>query len=140
MHVPHLRKKLKTLSVIILLMLGVGIFSGIKRQSSDEPHIEYFDVDSATFVSQTKYIKRMEVWMVPTNAKQESDWKTIGIMQRSSHWFRSATWILPIPEKPVAATQIMVRGYDEAGIEADRVSLPWIGEKTLKKKIWKIEN
>ena len=139
MHVPHLGKKLKALSIIILLMVGVGIFSGIHKQSSSEPHIEYFDVDSATFVSQTKYIKRMEVWMVPVNTDRESDWKTLGLMQRSSHWFSSATWELAIPQKPVEAMQIMVRGYDSSGTEVDRVSLPWIGPETLRREIWGME-
>jgi hypothetical protein len=140
MHVPHLGKKLKTLSAILILVLGIGIFAGIHKQSSNEPHIEYFDVDDANFVSQTKYIKRMEVWMVPVNADRESDWKTLGLMQRSSHWFSSATWELAIPEKPVEAMQIMVRGYDSSGTEVDRVSLPWIGPETLRREIWKIEN
>jgi hypothetical protein len=137
MHVLHLGKKLKTLSVILILVLGIGIFSGMRKESSSEPRIEYFEVQNGTFISETKNISRAEVWMVPTESTKESDWKTLGLMQRSSHWFATALWKLPVPEKPVAAMQIMIRGYDSAGIEADRVSLPWIGEKTLEREIWK---
>ncbi len=136
MHVPHLGKKLKALSIIILLMLGIGIFSGIRGQSSAEPQIDFFDVEKGTFVAESHGLKRMEVWMVPVDAQSERDWKTIGLMQRSSHWFGSASWEFPIPEKPVSAVQIMVRGYDDTGTEVDRVSLPWIGPDTLKKQIW----
>ncbi len=139
MHVPHLGKKLKTLSVIIVLMLGVGIFAGIHRQSSSEPRIEFFDVEKGTFVAETHGLKRMEVWMVPENAKSEAEWRSIGIMKRTSHWFSSATWQLAIPEKPVRALQIMVRGYDSSGTEVDRVSLPWIGPETLRREIWGME-
>ena len=136
MHVPHLGKKLKALSVIIVLMLVMGIAAGIHRQSSGKPDIEYFDVQGKDFIAKSRNMKRMEVWMVPTDAKGEHEWKSVGMMKRISHWFSSAQWNLPIPEKPLAAMQIMVRGYDDTGTEIDRVSLPWIGPYTLKKKIW----
>ncbi|OGJ57655.1 hypothetical protein A2881_04080 [Candidatus Peribacteria bacterium RIFCSPHIGHO2_01_FULL_55_13] len=140
MHVKHLRRKLTILGIVAAVMLGVGIGMGMRGKSADTPRIEYFDVDKKNFVAESYKIKRMEVWTVPEGAKSENQWNSLGLMKRSSHWFSWAAWELPIPEKPVAVYQIMVRGYDESGTEMDRVTLPWIGEATLKKEVWKLEN
>ncbi|MEK7563470.1 MAG: hypothetical protein AAB544_03685 [Patescibacteria group bacterium] len=136
----HLRRKLRILLIVATAMLAVGIFMGMRGKSADTPRIEYFDVDKKNFVAESYEMKRMEVWTVPEGAKSENQWSSLGLMKRSSHWLGWAAWELPIPVKPVVVYQIMVRGYDESGTEMDRVTLPWIGEETLKKEVWGIEN
>lgn len=140
MHVKHLRRNLSLLLVIAAAMLAAGIAVGVQNESSQTPQIDFFDVDTHNFIAETHGIKRMEVWMVPEKSKGEQDWKTLGLMQRNSHWFSWSAWELPIPKEPVVAYQIMVRGYDASNVEMDRVTLPWIGEKMLKKEVWGIEN
>lgn len=141
MHVKHLRRNLTILLTIAIAMLAVGIAMGIRGKSGDTPRIDFFDIDAKNFIAETHRIKRMEIWVVPENAMSEKEWKTLGLMKRESHWFSWAAWTLPIPsEAPTNMLQIMVRGYDKEGTEMDRVSLPWIGEETLKEEIWKIEN
>jgi hypothetical protein len=140
MHVPHLGKKLKILSVIILVILFGGIATGLLARSSGEPRIDFFDVEKKNFLAESHDLKRMEVWVVPAHAKSEAQWKALGLMERTSHWFSWSSWSLPIPKDPLPVLQIMVRGYDKQGTEIDRVSLPWIGPETLKREVWKIEN
>ena len=140
MKVKHLRRNLSLLLVIAAAMLAAGIAVGVRDRANTPAQIDFFDVENGNFVAESHDLKRMEVWVVPEGAKSEKDWTTLGLMSRNSHWFSWAAWQLPIPGAPVAAYQIMVRGYDESGTEIDRVTLPWIGEKTLKKEVWGVKN
>ncbi|OGJ61895.1 hypothetical protein A3C37_03690 [Candidatus Peribacteria bacterium RIFCSPHIGHO2_02_FULL_53_20] len=139
MNVKHLRRNLSLLLIIAAGMLAAGIATGMQNKSPEAPHIAFFDVENGNFVAESGGIKRMEVWVVPEAASGEQNWDTLGLMKRTSHWFSSASWALPIPKEPVAAYQILVRGYDESGTEMDRVTLPWIGERMLKEKVWGVK-
>lgn len=146
-HALYLRRNLSLLFVIAAAMLSAGLAVGWRDQADEAPRIEYFDVEHArlpgrqgNFVAESRKIKRMEVWTVPEKARGEQDWDAIGLMKRSSHWFSWSAWKLSMPSEPLPVLQILVRGYDESGTEVDRVSLPWIGEETLRKEVWRREH
>lgn len=132
-----LLRKLGILTVIVLIVLSAGVVYGRYRAAQRDPHVESFDVERGHFVAETVNIRRMEVWYVPPHSgSDERQWKLLGKMQRSSHWFSRASWKLPIPERPLPAMQIFVRAYDDSATEVDRVSLPWIGERVLREHVW----
>jgi hypothetical protein len=140
MHVPHLRRKLAVLALVVLAMLVAGIAVGIRSDSPSAPEVDFFEVQKPTFVAETHGIKRMEVWGVPVGSTGEADWNVLGTMKRTSHFLRWASWELPIPPTPGPYMQIMVRAYDERGTEVDRVSLPWIGQRVLREALWGKKN
>src|SRR6185503_17460788 len=115
-----MRGALFTISIAILLAL-FG-YAGWLSRTSRPTSIDEIDVERPNIVIRGHGLSKVEVWEMPSGTSlQETDRQLLGTAKLFSTTASSTgdsasdVWKFPIPLKPVLATEISAKGYDEKG-------------------------
>jgi hypothetical protein len=123
---------------LFLIICGVVLYRQHSRGSLGEAHVTTLALEAPNLVVTGEHLGKVELWAIPTGTGiTEDEYNLLGpaLLDHEAAGGRGQVWTYPVPA-PMLVTEIFAKGYDAAGKEAGRASLPVVGVTELYRLLW----
>jgi hypothetical protein len=118
---------------LLVFLLAALASNPTRAKLQNRAELGAIAVKRPNIVVRGAYLKKVEIWVVPTGTGISPEGGLVGNARRSNGAGRKEIWLFPIScESPlIPSTEVFVKAFDVKGNQVGRKSLPYSGASDI---------